>query len=107
MLAIAHGRSMARITAPAVLGESALLAALAGVPARRPLTYRCAQYVLFMMLFREHIVSSEAALWTRAHPLDSSCAVAGRRSLQMWLRAAHPQNTSTAGSRESQDLYMS
>ncbi len=41
VLAIAHGRSMARLTAPAVLGESALLAALAGVPARRPLTYRC------------------------------------------------------------------
>ncbi len=42
VLAIAHGRSMARITAPAVLGESALLAALSGTPAKRPLTYRCA-----------------------------------------------------------------
>lgn len=41
VLAIAHGRSMARVTAPAVLGESALLAAIAGVPAKRPLTYRC------------------------------------------------------------------
>lgn len=40
MLAIAHGRSMARITAPAVLGESALLAAMAGADAKRPLTYR-------------------------------------------------------------------
>ncbi len=33
VLAIAHGRSMARVTAPAVLGESALLAALAGATA--------------------------------------------------------------------------
>jgi hypothetical protein len=41
MLAIEHGRSMARVTAPAVLGESALLAALANMPGSRPLTYRC------------------------------------------------------------------
>ena len=40
VLAIAHGRSMARVTAPAVLGESALLAALAKTPGSRPLTYR-------------------------------------------------------------------
>ena len=40
VLAIAHGRSMARITAPAVLGEAALLAALSDTPAIRPLTYR-------------------------------------------------------------------
>jgi hypothetical protein len=40
MLAIAHGRSMARITAPAVLGESALLAALAQIAGFQPLTYR-------------------------------------------------------------------
>lgn len=40
MLAIAHGRSMARVTAPAVLGESALLAALAKIFVSRPLTYR-------------------------------------------------------------------
>ena len=40
VLAIAHGRSMARVTAPAVLGESALLAALAKISGSRPLTYR-------------------------------------------------------------------
>ena len=40
VLAIAHGRSMARIAAPAVLGEAALLAALADAHATRPLTYR-------------------------------------------------------------------
>jgi hypothetical protein len=41
ILAIQHGQSMARVTAPSVLGETALLAALAKVPASRPLTYRC------------------------------------------------------------------
>ncbi len=41
MLAIRLGESIVRITAPAVLGEGALLAVLADAPSLRPLTYRC------------------------------------------------------------------
>lgn len=41
VLAIRLGESIVRITAPAVLGEGALLAVLADAPSLRPLTYRC------------------------------------------------------------------
>jgi len=40
VLAIKLGESIVRVTAPAVLGEGALLAALADAPALRPMTYR-------------------------------------------------------------------